>query len=336
MSYAQGIGIFTGKHEDFSFSDVYAPLDFGAARFCEARVWAGFRKANRSGIMDQYEDYARGENLKNRMPLWIKPDRKIALQDVFDMMRDHYEGTSLSMLEDVGAGPFTSGYRWRPMRWELNGETYIHERATSTQQTAFSFVTQSRSWLPNPIGGILWFGVDDTYTTLYVPMYAGITRAPHAYEEGNGGLVEHSHTSAFWLFNLTTNFVYTRYKDMIVDVKKVQSELEEGFIKKVAANDAAWKNITDQAELSRRATQFSAEQAQHGFDRWRSLFYDYLLVKYLDGNIKRQNPDGSFQLRYNVKRSTPDPIHPRYPDWYYQQIVDQIGDKIKWIDHKTE
>jgi dipeptidase len=185
--------------------------------------------------------------------------------------------------------------------------------------------------LPNPIGGILWFGMDDTYTTVWTPMYAGMTRIPHVFEEGNGGMVEHSHTSAFWLFNLTTNFAYSRYKDMIVDIKKVQKELEEGFIKKVAENDAAWKNINDWEELSRLATRFSNEQAQYTFDRWRSLFYNYLLVKYLDGNIKRQNPDGSFQLRHSSPRSTPDPLTPRYPDWFYQQIVDQNGDKLKVI-----
>ena len=334
VSYAQGIGIFNGKHEEFSFSDVYAPLDFGAMRFCEARVWAGFRKANRSSIMDKYEDYARGENPKNRMPLWIKPDRKIKLQDVFDMMRDHYEGTSMDMNNDPGAGPFYCPYRWRPMQWELNGKEYVHERATSTQQTAASFISQSRSWLPNAIGGILWFGVDDTYTTVWVPMYAGITKIPHVFEEGNGGAIEHSHTSAFWLFNLVTNFAYSRYNDMIVDIQKVQSELEEGFIRKVAENDAAWKNINDYEELSRKATQFSMEQAQYTFDRWKSLFYDYLLVKYLDGNIKRQNPDGSFQIRHSVRRTTTDPMTKRYPDWFYQQIVDKVGDNIKVIDHK--
>ncbi|MDR1951540.1 MAG: C69 family dipeptidase [Bacteroidales bacterium] len=333
VSYAQGIGIFSGTHDEFSFSDVYAPLDFGAMRFCEARVWSGFRKANRSGIMDKYEDYARGENPKNRMPLWIKPDRKLSVQDVFDMMRDHYQGTSMDMTKDPGTGPFVSPYRWRPMRWELNGQAYIHERAISTQQTAHSFVSQSRSWLPNPIGGILWFGVDDTYTTVWMPMYAGMTKAPHVFEEGNGGMVEHSHTSAFWLFNLVTNFTYSRYKDMIVDIQKVQSDLEQGFIKKVAANDAAWKNISDHEELSRKATEFSLEQAQYAFDRWKSLFYDYLLVKYLDGNVKKQNPDGSFQLRHNAKRSTTDPLTPRYPDWFYQQIVDHSGKNLRVVEH---
>jgi dipeptidase len=334
VSYAQGIGIFEGTHEQFSFSDVYAPLDFGAMRFCEARVWSGFMKANRAE-MAQFEDYARGDNPNNRMPLWIKPDRKLTLQDVMCMMRDHYQGTSMCMLQegDPGAGPFRSPYRWRPMRWELNGENFIHERAISTQQTAFSFVAQMREWKSNPIGGILWWGVDDTYTTVWTPMYAGMTEVPHVFEEGNGGMVTHSHTSAFWLFNLVANFVYTRYQDMIVDVQKVQSELEEGFFRKVAENDIAWANITDHETLTRNATQFSLEQAQYTFDRWRSLFYDYLLVKYIDGNIKKKGPDGEFLLRHGHPGRTVDPEHPRYPDWFYQQIVDHSGDNIRQVEH---
>ena len=334
VDYARGINIFNGTHEEFSFSDVYAPLDFGAMRFCEARVWSGFRKANRSGIMDQYEDYALGKNPKNRMPLWIKPDRKLTLQDVMCMMRDHYEGTALCMIKegDPGAGPFRKPYRWRPMRWELNGQAYIHERATSTQQTGFSFVAQMRSWLPNPIGGILWFGVDDTYTTVWVPMYAGMTRVPHVFEEGNGDMITHSHTSAFWLFNLVTNFAYSRYQDMIVDIKKVQSELENGFIKKIAENDAAWKDIKDFAKLSEMATQFSEAQAQYTFDRWRSLFYDYLLIKYLDGNIRRQDANGNFLRRGDSRRNSVDPISPRYPDWFYQQIVDFGGENLRVVE----
>jgi len=336
VSYAQDINIFKGKHEEFSFSDVYAPLGFGAMRYCESRVWSGFRKADRSGAMDKYEDYARGENPNNRMPLWIKPDRKLTLQDVMCMMRDHFQGTSLSMLQnnDPGAGPFGKPYRWRPMRWELNGETYIHERAISTQQTGFSFVAQMRTWMPNPIGGILWFGVDDTNTTLYMPIYCGITRVPHIFEEGNGDMITHSHTSAFWLFNLVTNFAYLRYQDMVADIKKVQSKLEEGFIKKVAENDAAWKNIKCHEELSRIATNFSLEQAQYGFDTWQSLFYDYLLIKYTDGNIRREGPDGQFLRRGNSRRNSADLDHPRYPDWFYQQIIDHSGDNIKYIEYK--
>ena len=339
VDYARGIGIFNGTHEQFSFSDVYAPLDFGAMRFCEARVWSGFRKANRSGIMDQYEDYARGENPNNRMPLWIKPDRKLTLQDVFDMMRDHYQGTSLCMIQDndPGAGPFKKPYRWRPMRWDLNGERYVHERAISTQQTGFSFISQSRNWLPNPIGGILWFGVDDTYTTVWVPMYCAMNEVPHVFEVGNGHLLEYSPTSAFWLFNLVAHLAYLRYEDKIVDIKKVQRELEEGFMRRIAENDNAWRNITDHSRLVRETTRFSLNQAQHTFDQWQRL-KGYLMVKYLDGNVKREvEVNGRRQFLaepYTVPGIPISPIQPRYPDWFYQQIVDSFGKNIRYIEVK--
>ena len=330
VDYARGINIFNGTHEEFSFSDVYAPLDFGAMRFCEARVWSGFRKANRSGIMDQYEDYALGKNPKNRMPLWIKPDRLLSLQDAIDMMRDHYQGTSMDMTKDPGMGSWELPYRWRPMVWDLDGQKYIHERAISTQQTGFSFVAQCRSWMPNPVGGILWFGVDDTYTTCYVPIYCGVNQVPNCFKEGNGDMLTYSPTSAFWLFNLVSNFAYLRYKDMIVDIQKVQSELESGFMRKVQENDKIWKNITDNALLVQEATRFSLAQGQYMFDRWKRL-QEFLLVKYVDGNIKKEK-NGVFQNNGIDPKMPADPLHPRYPDWFYQQIVDKAGDNLRYIE----
>ena len=153
------------------------------------------------------------------------------------MMRDHFEGTILDMTKDAGAGPFTLPYRWRPMTWKVDGQDYCNERAVSTQQTGFSFVAQSRGWLPNPIGGIDWFGVDDTYSTVYVPMYCGITAVPESYAEGNGNMITFTWDAAFWVFNFVSNFSYLRYKDMIKDVQKVQKELEDGFQVSVADVD---------------------------------------------------------------------------------------------------
>jgi dipeptidase len=331
VSYATELNLFKGKHEEFSFTDIYAPLDFGAARFCEARVWSGFMKANRIE-MAKYEDYARGENLKNRMPLWIKADRLLGLQDVFDMMRDHYQGTSMDMTKDVGAGPFELPYRWRPMRWDLDGQKFIHERAISTQQTAFSFVAQCKSWMPNPVGGVLWFGVDDTYSTCYVPIYCGINEIPNCFKEGNGDMLTYSPTSAFWLFNLVSNFAYLRYKDMIVDIQKVQRELESGFIQRVAENDRAWERETDHALLVREATRFSVAQSQFMFNRWKRL-QEFLLVKYIDGNIKKEK-DGKFENNGISPKLPANPLHPRYPDWFYQEIVIKAGDNLKYIEHK--
>ncbi|MEG2337225.1 MAG: C69 family dipeptidase, partial [Bacteroidales bacterium] len=328
VDYAKNIGLFAGNFEDFSFSDTYAPIDFGAARGCEARVWSGFMQANRAE-MAKYEKYARGEDLSMRMPLWITPDRKLGLEDVMNMMRDHYEGTSMDMTKDLGAGPFQCPYRWRPMGFEVDGKGYVHERAISTQQTGFSFVTQSRSWLPNPIGGILWFGVDDTYSTCYTPMYCGITQIPECFKVGNGNMITYSPTSAFWLFNQVTNFTYLRYNDIIKDVISVQKELETSFIKKVALNDAAWGKETDMKKLVNQANTFSNAQASIVFARWKKLS-EYLLVKYIDGNIKKEE-NGKFKnSKYGEQRAVM-PSQPKYPDWWYKKIVEDAGENLKVI-----
>ncbi len=199
VDVARKFGWYEGSDADFSFSDVYAPLDFGGARFCEARVWSGFNKVATG--MDKYLDYAMGENLTNRMPLWVKPDNKLSLSDVMGLMRDYYQNTPMDMTKDIGAGPYLSTVRWRPMTWKVDEETYFNERAISTQQTGFSFVAQCRSWLPDPVGGILWFGVDDTYYTVYTPMYCSITKAPSSFAVGNGDMMTYSETAAFWVFN---------------------------------------------------------------------------------------------------------------------------------------
>ena len=210
ITFARSKGYFDGKDEEFSFSDTYAPVSFSGARACEARVWAMFNRVNRD--MGQYQDYAMGNVKKgkwgyatNRMPLWIKPDHKISSQEAMNLMRDHYEGTKMDMTNDIGAGPFACPYRWRPMTWKVDSVDYVNERAVSTQQTGFVFVAQSRGYLPDPIGGIFWFGVDDTYTTVFSPMYCGITKVPPAYAEGNGTILKYSPTSAFWTFNWVAN-----------------------------------------------------------------------------------------------------------------------------------
>ncbi|HPX76799.1 MAG TPA: C69 family dipeptidase, partial [Bacteroidales bacterium] len=217
ISFAREMKYFDGKDSEFSFSDTYAPVDFGGARFCEIRVWAFFN-AVKSG-MDQYWDYAKGHIKRgahgyatNRMPLWIKPDKKISQIDMFKFMRDHLEGTELDMRNDIGAGPYGNPYRWRPMTWSVDGEDYVMERATATQQTGFSFIAQLRSWLPDAFGAINWFSVDDAGFTVYVPMYSTITKIPRPYAVGNGDLMDFTLESAFWVFNMVSNFAYTRYE----------------------------------------------------------------------------------------------------------------------------
>lgn len=331
IDFAKLKGIYTERDGKFSFSDTYAPLDFSAARGCEARVYAFFNRVNSN--MKQYEKYAMGHDFTTRMPLWIKPDKKLGLEDVMAMMRDHYEGTSMDMTQDLGAGPYQCPYRWRPMGWSVDGVNYVHERATSTQQTGFSFVAQCRSWLPNIIGGILWFGVDDTYSTVYAPMYCGINKIPLCFREGNGNMVEYSETSAFWLFNRVTNFAYSRYNDMIKDIIKVQNRLESGFIKDVASFDkVAEKELAstkDTAAVIAMLTNFSDAQAELMFNEWKKLD-NYLMVKYIDGNIKKEK-DGKFLESEYRDGQCVFPEQPSYPEWWYRAIIKDHGETIKVV-----
>ncbi|MBN1821886.1 MAG: C69 family dipeptidase [Prolixibacteraceae bacterium] len=334
ISFAREKGWYDGLNKDFSFSDVYAPVDFSGARFCDARVWAGFNKV--ASGMDQYEDYAlglvehSGENNfpSNRLPLWVKPDKKLTVQDVMGMMRDHFEGTKLDMTQDIGAGPYRLPYRWRGLTWEVDSVEYCNERAISTQQTGFSFVAQCREWLPDPIGGIIWFGVDDTYSTCYIPMYCGINEIPECFAVGNGDMLKYSETSAFWTFNYVTNFAYLRYDDMIKDIQKVQSELENKYVKYVPVIDkAAVSLFNESGEVQARnfITQYSVNEANNATKRWKELGH-YLLVKYMDGNIKKEK-DGKFE---RSETGMPvGPIFAGYPEWWYETIVKATGDHFK-------
>jgi len=323
ITFAREKGYFDGKDKDFSFSDTYAPLDFGGARFCEARVFSGFNKVNSQ--MGQYLDYAMGENLENRMPLWIKPDKKLTVRDVMGLMRDYYQNTPMDMTQDAGAGPYKNIVRWRPMTWEVDGVTYLNERAISTQQTGFSFVTQSRSWLPNPIGGIIWFGVDDTYSTVYTPMYCGMTEVPETFAVGNGSIMEFNENAAFWVFNQVSNFAYTRYKDMIVDIQKVQDKLELGFIEEVKGIDVAASEIykTNPELAVSFITDYSVTQGNNTVYTWKKL-YAHLFTKFLDGNVKEAIPvpDNHLYIPPKVK-------FPGYSEEWYRMIVKDAGDKLK-------
>lgn len=323
ISFARLKGWFNGENKDFSFADTYAPLTFSGVRGCDARVYAMFRRVNAS--MAEYEDYAMGWNNAHRMPLWIKPDHKISVKEAMDLMRDHYEGTKMDMTQDVGAGPFHCPYRWRPMDFTVDGKNYVHERATSTQQTGFSFVAQCRSWIDNPkIGGILWFGVDDTYSTVYCPMYCGITEIPECFRVGNGDMLTYSPTSAFWLFNRVTNFVYSRYDVMIKDLQIAQNELEHSFIDQVKQMDKKALKAANDEEVTKVLNKASNKMARQMMKRWNELD-QYLLVKYIDGNIK-QEKDGKF-LRTETGMAA-FPLQPKYPASFYKAIVQDHGDIV--------
>lgn len=314
----------------FSFCDAYNPISFGNARGCEARVWAFFNHCN-PAEMAQYEDYARGDNLSHRFPLWIKPadKNKIDAQYMMAMMRDHYEGTSMDMTKDLGAGPYKCPYRWRPMNWKYNGKEYLHERATATQQTGFSFVAQCRNWLPNWFGGIFWFSVDDAASTCYVPMFCGINQIPMEYAEGNGSMVDYSPTSAFWTFTKVSNFVYSRYCDMIKHVNAKQAQWEGGFVKEIAKMENEMKELcTNNPEKARKMlNDYSNKAAKDVCAEWNDLFI-YLLVKYNDGNVKKEK-DGKF-LKTDTKNPQCEfPDQPEYPQYWYKMIVDDCGKNIE-------
>ena len=337
ITFAREKGWFSGKDSEFSFSDTYAPVEFGGARFCDARVWAGFNKVNKD--MGKYEKYVLGQitydknkYATNRMPLWIKPDAKLTLENVIGMMRDHYEGTALDMTKDPGAGPHQLPYRWRPMTWKVDSATYCHERAISTQQTGFSFVAQSRPNLPDPIGGILWFGVDDTYSTCYMPVYCGISEVPNSVKVGNGDFLTWSETSAFWIFNTVSNFCYLRYNDMIKDVQKVQSHKEKGFISGIKAIDQKaldfWKK-GDKKSAIKTLTAYSVNQVETTVKDWKVLSH-YLMIKYKDGNVMKEK-DGQFE-RNEYGKLPAQPLHPSYPDSFYRLIIDKNKDHFKAVE----
>ena len=313
IKLARERGWFTGEDRDFSFADAYAPLDFGALRFCEARVWSMFRRVAPS--LDIPIDYIKAVPGAEPMPLWIKPDEKLSVRDVMELMRDHFEGTELDMTQDVGAGPYALPYRWRPLTWKVEDVNYCNERATSTQQTAFSFVSQSRSWLPDHIGGVLWFGVDDTYSTVYVPMYCGIKEVPTSFAVGTGDFHHFTWDSAFWVFNFVSNYAYARYSDMIKDVQKLQRELEGKFMADQSGIEEAALKL--HAESPQRAvdylTEYSVDAGNSTVKRWKGLG-EFLIYKYLDGNMKTK-----------LGKVT----HPGYPKSWYRRIVDETGDHFR-------
>ncbi len=332
ITFARSKGWFNGPDAEFSFSDTYAPVDFSGARFCEIRVWSMFHKVNEAFKNNpEYWEYAKG-HIKhgahgyavNRMPLWVKPDKKVSVHDMMMFMRDHLEGTELDMSLDVGAGPWGKPYRLRPLTWTVDSVEYCNERATATQQTGFSFVTQSRSWLPREIGGIFWLGVDDASSCVYVPMYTSMTEVPETYAVGNGAMMKWSDNAAFWVFNQISNFAYTRYNLIHPEIAGKQYQDEMAFIGMVADNDREWKNLPPEEAVA-AVTRFSVKAGNDLVYDWKK-FYQYLFMKYMDGNIKkaREVPEDHIYYPAEVK-------FPGYPEDFLRAIIEQTGDKLKVI-----
>lgn len=324
ISFAREKGYYKGPDKDFSFAKAYAPLDFGALRFCEARVWSFFNQINND--MAKYVTYALGQTT-DPMPLYIKPDEKLSVSDVQRYMRDHYEDTPLDLRFDSGGGLFGAPYRLSPLQWEVDSVMYCNERPIATQQTGFSFVAQMRSWLPNPIGGILWFGVDDAAQTVYYPVYCANNATPEEMRVGNGDFTTYSGTSAFWIHNRVSNMVYNRYSDMIIDVQSLQGKLESTFANNQAKVEKEALSLYESS--SEKAidylTNYTNSEVAEGVTQWKKLG-EYLLVKYMDGGIKIEEQG---QFKRNEHGNSIYPKRPGYSEEQRRKIVEETGDKYK-------
>ena len=327
VKFARKQGYYTGKKdEDFNFQEAYAPYDFSGLYVCEARVWSFFRKF--SGDMDKYFDFASGKTFVEtggkyageRMPLYIKPNHKVSAQELKDCMRDQYEGTPLDITQGPDAGPWNSKLRYGSLGFKLDSVQYWFERPIATQQTAWSFVAQMRGYESAKAGGILWFGVDDAASTVYVPMYSTITEVPECFKEGNGDMYNYSPTSAWWTYNIVANWAYTKYSAMMPDIKKVQAAWEDKFNAQVEAVDAQVAEM-DPAKATEFLTKYSCAQAQESTAAWKDLGI-YLFVKYLDGQ-ERKEKDGQF-LR-NAYGEPEGPNRTPYPTEFLQKIAPVVA-----------
>ena len=330
ISFAREKGYFTGKNSDFSFADAYCPLDFSGLRFCEARVWSFYNMFSKT-TGDAYLPYILGES-KEPMPLYIKADSKLSVRDVQRAMRDHYEGTPLDITKDLGAGPFETPYRLSPLTFKVDGVEYFNERPISTQQSAFSFVAQMRANLPDPVGGVLWFGLDDANMTVFTPVYCCTDRIPVPYAEGNGDCITFSWDSAFWIYNWVADMIRPRYSLMIDDMRAVQKELEDTFESAQSGiESSALKLYQESPEKAKDfLTNYTDMTARTTIDRWKKLA-EFLIVRYNDGARKKVK---------NGKMVAPEtgnvaPLErPGYPEEFLKELVKATGDRYKSLELK--
>ena len=316
---------YEGSDADFDFAATFGDLDYSAFRGCDGRVWAFFNRY--ASGMERYFDFVDMVEGAEVLPLYVKPDRLLSHRDIQDALGDHFEGTPWDMTKDVGGGPFHSPYRWRPMHFEVDGVTYTHERAIGTQQTGFSFVAEMRGWLPREVGAKTWFAADDAATAIFMPIYNNILEAPLCLRVGNGDMLTFSCTSAFWMTNWVANQCYSRYEDMKVDVDRVRNKIMDRWDAETDSIDAQavalLKNST--SDVTAFLNEYTARESNGATEAYKELGI-YLLVKYLDGNIK-QEKDGEFaRTPYGMADR---PQQPKYSEEFYRAIVNQIGDKIK-------
>lgn len=324
ISFARERGYFAGLNKDFSFADAYAPLDFGARRYCEARVWSYFDMFTDRG--KEFLPYILGDG--SPMPLCVRPNRKISVQDIKDAMRNHFEGTPLDISQDFGAGPYHTPYRLSPLEFEVDGARYFNERPISTQQTGFVFVAQMRSEMPDPVGGVLWFGTDDANMTVFTPVYCCTDRVPPCYARPDGAdYATFSWNSSFWVFNWVSNMVYPRYDLLLPDVRREQARLEQTFSQAQAGIESAAARLleSDPAAARRLLADYTQMTAQHTWEAWRRLG-EFLVVKYNDG-VVRPTKDGRFE-RNSLGQPAP-VVRPGYPEAFAREYVRQTGERYK-------
>jgi len=344
IDFARARGYFKGEDKDFSFADAYAPLDFGAMRGCEARAWSAFNIlcdgeftfVDNSGkevtrpAMD-YIEYALGHDRSKRFPLWVKPTRKICVQDVAKVMRDHYEGTPMDMTTDIGAGGNRLPYRWRPMTFKTSdGKEYYNERAIATQQTGFWFVSQSRADLPDQVGGVIWFGCDDAATSYITPIYSCTEQVPECFRSGNGNMLTYSPTAAFWICNRVANACYKAYDLMAPSVRAKAENWEKKCEEEILRQ---WDSEALKIKNPKKQRKFLSEKccsaAQEIFGQWVKL-EEFLLVKFIDGNVKAQNSDGSFVT--NGNGNIPAQIsQPGYSDKWKEAVAKDNGEILQVV-----
>lgn len=325
VSYARKNGWFTGKDEDFSWKMAYAKPDFSGRRFCDARVWAFFRHFDKN--FDRYLPWALGKDPDAEdMPLWIVPDHKTSVQEIEACMRDHYEGTVLSLDQDLAQGLWEMPYRPTPLTFEVDGKKCFNERPTSTQQTGFSYVSQMRSWLPREIGGVLWFGNDDGNMVAYTPIYCSMTVQPECYNTPGADAVTFSDRNAYWVCNWVSNMVYPRYSQMFPSLKEVRDSLENDYFtaQPTVEQKALALYHNDKAGAVKYLNEYSIDKAQQMLARWKQLA-TYLIVKYNDMAVKPEK-DGKFErtqtgIGARVGR-------PGYSDYFRKALIEQTGDKF--------
>ena len=325
ISFAREKGYFDGVNKDFSFAKAYAPLDFGARRYCEARVWSYFNMFTDQG--EAYLPYIQGET-DEPMPLFVKPNRKISVQDVQNAMRDHYEGTPLDISNDFGAGPYKIPYRLSPLSFKVGDQEYFNERPISTQQTGFVFVAQMRASMPDPVGGVLWFGTDDANMTVFTPVYCCTDKVPVCYSRvGGADYITFSWDSSFWIFNWVSNMVYPRYDLMIGDIRAAQQELESTFHEAQAGIENMATRIYQKDPAGAKAflTNYTNMTAQSTFDTWKRLG-EFIIVKYADGVIRKMK-DGKFER--NSIGQPAGVVRPGYPKEFLEEYVKQTGERYK-------